>query len=542
MKSHAYPPAADGSSPSSEPVRLERAWMALAGALAAGVSLATAEVAAAVVDDSPSLVIAVADVFVDETPSGIVEWSIDTLGSTQQTLLVWGVVLASVAIGAVVAVAARRNPSVPIVGFIGFGLVGAWAAARNPGTSPALAVLVSAVAALIGLGALWAMTGSPASSRSPQPVAGVQPSAERQRIAPSSNDRRRFLGVAAGAAAWIAVGAFASRVVRNQDEVELARDELTSRLARADIDSLVDDDMTLNGVDGIPRYLTPNDDFYLIDTALRPPLIDVDDWTLRIHGMVDEEIELTFDDLLAMQQSEEIITLSCVSNEIGGELVGNAHWSGVRLDALLRRAGVVDGADQIVGRSVDGWTAGFPTGLALDGRPALVALTMNGAPLPIDHGFPARLVVPGLYGYVSATKWLSDIELTTWDAFDGYWIERGWAKEGIIRTQSRIDVPRSGAVVPAGEVVLAGVAWAPHRGIRRVEVSIDEGPWLPAELNDQITDNSWRQWVLRTPVDPGDHVAVVRATDDTGDTQTPERRSPIPSGATGWHSRIFVAA
>jgi hypothetical protein len=237
-----------------------------------------------------------------------------------------------------------------------------------------------------------------------------------------------------------------------------------------------------------------------------------------------------------MDRIEEFITLSCVSNEVGGDLVGNALWSGVALTDLLDLAGARSDATQIVGRSVDGWTAGFPTAVATDGRPAMVAVTMNGEPLPVEHGFPARLIVPGLYGYVSATKWLTEIELTTWDAFDGYWIPRGWAKEGPIKTQSRIDVPRPGATLATGPTPIAGVAWAPGRGIDRVEVRVDEGPWESARLSDALSEHTWVQWAHTWDATPGAHRLQVRATDGDGHTQTAELAPPAPSGATGYHT------
>ena len=251
--------------------------------------------------------------------------------------------------------------------------------------------------------------------------------------------------------------------------------------------------------------------------------------------MVDNEIELTFADILERTQVEEIVTLSCVSNEVGGDLVGNARWQGVLLADLLAEAGPQEGAEQVVGISVDGFTAGFPLEVAMDGRPAMIAIGMNGEPLPVVHGFPARLVVPGLYGYVSATKWLSEIRLTTWDGFDGYWIPRGWGKEGPIKTQSRIDVPRSGASLTAGPNAIAGVAWAPTRGIERVEVQVDDGEWQEARLGEETTDNSWRQWVVEWDAPVGDHEIRVRATDGNGDTQTEDIAPPAPDGATGWH-------
>ena len=287
---------------------------------------------------------------------------------------------------------------------------------------------------------------------------------------------------------------------------------------------------------GIAPLITPNEDFYLIDTALSYPQIDPADWSLRIHGMVDREVEIGFEELLDLGLVREQVTLSCVSNRVGGRLVGNAEWVGVPLATVLDQAGVQPGATQIVGRSVDRWTAGFPTEVALDGRIAMVAVQMNGEPLPISHGFPARLVVAGLYGYVSATKWLSDIELTTWEAFDGYWIPRGWSKEGPIKTQSRIDVPRRDSTIDPGPTAIAGVAWAPSRAIEKVEVQVDEEDWVEAELSRETTINSWRQWMVTWNATPGEHRVRVRATDGTGTTQTSEIGRPAPDGATGWHT------
>ncbi len=270
-------------------------------------------------------------------------------------------------------------------------------------------------------------------------------------------------------------------------------------------------------------------------------MVDPETWTLKVTGMVDREVELTYDDLLSMPQIERYVTISCVSNPVGDTLVGNAKWQGVRLVDVLEMAGVQPDASQIVGRSVDGWTAGFPTAAAFDGRDPLIVVGMNGEPLPRRHGFPARLIVPGLYGYVSATKWLSEIELTTWDAFDGYWIPRGWAKQAPIKTQSRIDRPIFGDRV-VGEVIAAGVAWAPTRGIAKVEVQLDDEPWQEAELSEPLSEDAWVQWMLAIDAPPGSHRLRVRATDGTGVTQTERRQDPRPDGATGWHTIEFTVA
>lgn len=289
-------------------------------------------------------------------------------------------------------------------------------------------------------------------------------------------------------------------------------------------------------VGGISPIITPNNNFYLIDTAISKPVVRADTWRLQVTGMVDNPYTLNFDELLAMGLVEEAVTLSCVSNAVGGNLVGNAVWRGVPLRSILDRAGVQRGATQVVGRSVDNWNSGFPTALAYDGRVALVAVSMNGEPLPREHGFPVRLVVAGLYGYVSATKWLEEIRLTTWEGFDSYWVPRGWAKEGPIKTQSRIDVPGSGARLQAGRVAVAGVAWAPSRSIERVEVQIDNGPWVRAELSLNMSINSWRQWLYAWDAKRGNHQIRVRATDGSGRTQTSQRTPPAPNGASGWHT------
>ena len=292
------------------------------------------------------------------------------------------------------------------------------------------------------------------------------------------------------------------------------------------------------GLPGLTPVLTRNADFYRIDTALSVPLVDPETWVLTVDGMVDRPLRLSLADLLAMEQVEADVTLQCVSNEVGGDLVGTARWQGVLLSELLERAGVQRGAGQVVGVSVDGFTAGFPTSYATDGRSALLALGMNGELLPLEHGFPARLVVPGLYGYVSATKWLRSITLTTWEGFDGFWVPRGWSKEGPIKTASRIDLPADGATVAAGEVVVAGMAWAPgpERGVERVEVRVDgTGPWQEAELGRALGPQAWRQWRMAWDAAPGVHLLEVRATDATGDVQDARLAPPRPDGATGLH-------
>jgi len=291
----------------------------------------------------------------------------------------------------------------------------------------------------------------------------------------------------------------------------------------------------------MPPVFTPNEDFYLIDTAISPPRIDRDSWSLKVMGAVDNPIELSYDELLSLPTREADITLSCVSNEVGGDLISNARWTGVLLSDVLEEAGLGrdkmgSASEQLVGRSADDWTAGFPTDIALDGREALVAFGMNGEELPANHGYPVRLVVPGLYGYVSATKWLTEIELTDWD-FDTYWIKRGWSKEGPIKTQSRIDTPKKGDRLQPGTVRIGGVAWAPTRGIEKVEVSTDDGEtWNDATLAAQLDMDAWRLWIYDWDARPGEHTIKARATDGEGETQAKSEAPPHPSGATGYHT------
>lgn len=508
-------------------------WAALSGLLAAAAALATGEIMSGFSQSIPSLVVGIAEIFTAETPGGIVRWSIDTFGTSQKTLLTTGITVSSLVVGAYLGWASLKDKRVGTIGFAAFGLLGGWAAARAALSADGWSWLSAILSAVVGVVVLRAlMRWLPFNRAATSGIAGLT----------STPERRNFLGYAGGAAFFALFGTGLGRILRNNQSVEGARDAVAARLPASPTPTAGPSTSapvaaaTFDEVPGISSLITPNDNFYLIDTAIRKPQVDPATWSMRIGGMVDNELEFTFDDLLAMDQIEETITLSCVSNTVGGGLVGNAVWTGVPLATLLDMAGVQPGADQIASRSVDGWTCGFPTEVALDGRPAMVAITMNGEPLPIQHGFPARLVVPGLYGYVSATKWLSEIQLTTWDGFDGYWIPRGWGKEGPVKTQSRIDVPVPGQTVTPGPTAIAGVAWAPHRSIDRVEVQVDDTGWVEATLSDDVSDNAWRQWMLEWDATPGEHLIRVRATDGDGVVQTDEIRRPDPDGATGHHT------
>jgi len=465
---------------------------------------------------------------IDRVPSGVKDLAIELFGTNDKIALVVGILVAITVLAALVGIVGVRRP---LLGAAGIGLIGliGVAAALADASDPSLfdAVAPSALGAVAG--AALFLAGAPR-----VPVARAHESGDARTTTPQPLDRRRFLGAAAlTALAATGLGAAGRFLQASASAVAARAAVMLPRAARRQ--PPLPDGVDL-GIDGVVPYTTPNRDFYRIDTAIIVPQVKTEGWSLRIHGMVDRELELTFDELLDRDLVEADITMTCVSNQVGGDLVGNARWLGVRLKELLEEAGVQEGATQVVPRSVDGYAAGFPTEAAMDGREALVAVGMNGEPLPLEHGFPARLVVPGLYGYVSATKWLKEIELTTLEGFDSYWVNRGWAKEAPIKTASRIDTPRGFARVRPGRVPVAGVAWAQGRGVGRVEVQVDDEPWQRARLGAGVGDDTWRQWVYEWDATPGSHSLTVRATDSRGDTQVEERMEPIPDGATGWHS------
>jgi DMSO/TMAO reductase YedYZ molybdopterin-dependent catalytic subunit len=497
---------------------------ALAGALAVAVALGTAELLAGTTTLVPSAVDAVSQQVIPRTPEPVTRWAIATFGTADIAVLNAGTTTVALLVGAMTGVAARRRFTPATVVFLGFALLGVVAARARAEASLPLTVAVLGIGAGAGLAVLRLLLGAAA----PPEVAGA-----------GTVDRRRFLLFAGGAATAAVIAAATGRwVLRGNLAVVDPGEVALPGPVRALADVPPGADL---GIDGLAPILTPNERFYVIDTAVAVPQIDPSTWSLRIHGLVDRELTLSYDDLLARPLEEFDVTLSCVSNEVGGSLVGTARWLGVRLADLLEEAGVRPDAEQVMGRSSDGFTAGFPVEAALDGRDAIVAVAMNGEPLPTTHGFPARLVVPGLYGYVSATKWLTEVELTTWDQ-EGYWIPRGWSREGPIKTQSRIDVPRRGSNVDAGRVVVAGVAWAPLRGVERVEVRLDGGEWQDAALTEPLSVSTWIQWRVEVDADVGDHVVQVRATDGDGMTQGEEPVPPAPDGAEGWHRTTFRAA
>lgn len=520
--------------------RTTHRWMPgydrLAGLLAAALALGVAELVAAVTGNV-SLVVSVGNAVVDSTPGAIVKWAIELFGTRDKPILLTVIVLASLALGGAIGPIARRWPRASPIAFTAFGVVGALAALRDPMAQSLLSVLQAALAALAG----WWSFGHLLRAAT---LTATAPHDQDTGTLPGRGlaNRRRFLTFAGLTAGGAALSAVTGRLVLGPPvDVEAQR-------AAIDLPSSGTGSVTADSegfpVPGQSTLITPNETFYRIDTALIVPRIDRERWALTVHGMVERPFQLTFAELLAMVSIEDAVTLACVSNKVGGNLVGNAVWTGIPLSTLLERAGIQSGADQVVGRSVDGFTAGFPTEVVFDGRQAMVAIGMNGEPLPADHGFPARLVIPGLYGYVSATKWLKEIELTSFGRFEAYWIPRGWSKFAPIKTQSRIDVPRFAQRVTSGPVAVAGVAWGGIRSIDRVEVRIapitgGESGWAEARLGRRLNESTWRQWVYEWDAPVGTFNIEVRATDGDGETQTSDRSNPAPNGATGYH-RIRV--
>jgi DMSO/TMAO reductase YedYZ molybdopterin-dependent catalytic subunit len=517
------------------PSRTADAAAFVAGGLAAALGIAVGELIAGLVFGAPSLVIAIGDLVIANQPPGGKELFVELFGQSDKLALNLLIVVSAVLIAGLLGVAGRRRWAFPVAGFLIAGLVGLIAALRQPLTDPILAVLTIVISMTAALGALRIMLAATSPAWAGRPGSGLTtPLADPQAAMPDW-DRRRFLQVGGGVAVASVVAGVVGRNLleaRPAGPATLAAPASTATIGALPAGTSLD-------VPGITPIVVPNEDFYRIDTALVAPRVDAAAWTLTVKGLVDRETTLTYEDLAAMPQFEQYVTIACVSNTVGGNLVGNALWSGVDLRAVLDMAGVQPAATQLVGRSVDGFTVGFPTSWAMDPqRRPMIALGMNGVPLPVDHGYPARLIIPGLYGYVSATKWLREIELTTWEGFDAYWVPLGWAKEAPILTQSRIDVPRAGSTVPAGSTVsVAGVAWAPDRGVSAVEVSIDGGDWQAAQLSVPINDATWVQWQLPWRAEPsGSHEIRVRATDGDGVVQTAEVSSPAPDGARGYHT------
>lgn len=671
----------DPSTLESGPAPSSRLWpgFALLGVVAAGTALAASELVAGLFLSAPSLVRTIGQRVIDITPVPIVDWAIAMFGTNDKLVLVIGIIIVSLVLGALLGLVARDRPGMAAAGFVLFGAVGFVAGLTDPLAGVVLTLVAAVAAAGMGVGVLLGLrsllqgsvrpaSGAVAGSRrafvtavaaavvvaagqvflgryfagraqsaaigreqvtlptalpSPAPAAGptvegvsdsiattepeflptettvpeflptdtdeasvtptttgtTEPAESTSTTQPATTETTQATDVAQTPETTTtqpsqtattrtpettpttqAATTETTRAPETTTTTEAPETTTTTQAPETTTTQAPETTTTTEAtaaprvsgvadptraqiapVEGVSELITPNEEFYVVDTAIGVPPVDHRTWTLSFTGRADNPFSVTYDELLAMPLVERYITLCCVSNQVGGNLVGNAKWLGVPLRTLVERAGVRKDGNQLVGRSVDRFTVGFPTAAVFDGREALVAVGMNGEPLPLRHGFPARLVVSGLYGYVSATKWLSEVEFTGWNDFDAYWVPRGWAKKAPIKTQSRIDTPREGNI-KTGINTIAGVAWAQTRGISRVQVRVDDGQWTDAHLPRELSIDTWRQWYLDHDFTPGAHKIAVRATDGTGSTQTGIVRDPRPDGATGYHTIQVHAA
>ncbi len=518
---------------------------ALSGMVGAALALASGELVASLTNKTTSLVLAVGEFIVDVTPGDIVRTSIETLGNSQKIVLLSGITVISILFGGFLGLLSRKHSDLSYLLFILFGIFGGWTLNRDPLTSTTAALSLSATATLIGLSAFVFLNNI-----LDQPI-NTSLEDPKNRYA----DRRQFLswatGISVAAGAMTGTGRFLLKddTIQNirenivlpdiEEKTGLLKSDTTTPASPTPATTTLPDGKDfftfseMNEIEGISPYITSNKDFYRIDTALRVPTIEPADWSLTLNGLVENPYELSYAEILEMDLVKKDVTLTCVSNEIGGPLVGNAVWSGVPLSEIISKSKPLPEAQQVMCHSVDGFTAGFPIENIFDGRTALLAVGMNGRPLPVIHGFPARLVVAGLYGYVSAVKWIKRIEICTWDGNDGYWIPRGWSKKAPIKISSRIDVPRERRI-NSGINAVAGVAWAPLSGVKTVEVSFDSGPWQECNLGVSLSGESWSQWAYKWDAKPGKYEIKVRAIDNNGVIQSSNLASPAPNGAEGY--------
>lgn len=509
---------------SSRPPR----WLrALSGVASAAAGLGVGHAVASLTGSASSPLIAVGGTAIDLAPTPVKEFAVATFGTADKAVLVGGIIVVLVVLAAVIGLFAWRRRRLALTGIGLLGVLGLAAVAGRPGGWERF--LPGLVTIAVGMAALHLLV-----RRSGTAAGAPEPAAPRERggepAALVRADRRTVLGVAGLGALAVAGGLIGGRTSTPRATVTLPAPIKPAPAIPAGAQ-----------VDGLEPFLTPISDFYRVDVALVTPRIDVGDWELVIDGMVRTPLRLSYAELLELPMIERTITLACVSNEVGGPYVGNARWLGVPFSELIKRAGVDPATQQVFSHSRDGgYTCSTPYAAVSDGRDAMVAVGMNGEVLPDKNGFPARMVVPGLFGYVSATKWLSRLEFTNWGR-KAYWTERGWDEQAEVLTQSRIDVPQSLGTIGAAKRVLAGVAWAQHRGITKVEVQIDDGPWQEARLADEAGIDQWRQWWFPFDGPPGRHSASVRATDGRGVTQPSQRRRVFPGGATGWHTIQFTA-
>jgi len=500
------------------------------GVAAAAVALGVTQLAAVAFGPHADSRTAVGSAVIDVTPGPVKEWAIQSFGTSDKLALSIVVLVVIAVIAAITAQHETRRRPVGSVAIVAAGVLGCAAVLSRAGAS-AVDVVPTLIGTVCGVAVMrWLAVGRLAApaDRADSPATTEPDPGRRLSLV-------TFGLIGVGAVAGVA-GTLLNRL---NSSVAGDRTAFTLPTPRGAAPPVVPPAVQPAGFTQTP-FITPNADFYRIDTALSVPQVSRADWRLRIHGMVDREVTLTFDDLQRFEPVEQIVTLTCVSNPVGGDLISNAKWTGYRVRDLLAEVGIHPDADMVLSTSVDGFTAGTPVEALTDQRDSLLAIGMNDAPLPTEHGYPARLVVPGLYGYVSATKWLAELELTRYDRAEAYWTRLGWSARGPIKTESRIDVPRLGAVVPRGATTFGGVAWAQHRGIKTVEVRIDDGPWQPATLGASYSNDTWRLWSFPWQADaPGSHQITVRATDATGAVQTQDEADVVPDGATGWHSVSF---
>ena len=507
---------------------------ALAGVVAAAVVLAVAELIGAFFTARATPLFALGSTFIDFTPPWLKDFAIATFGTNDKAALFVGMGLTIAVLACVLGVVAYRKWALGVLGvlFMGAVIVACVVTRSGVGIADAIPSVLGTLAGLVVLRrlmvTLWGLKEWP---EAPADTAYAGDARERG----EGTSRRSFFtaaGITAVAAGIAATGGRLLGAARNN--VAQARDALrlpAPAKAAAPVPAGVQ-----SPVQGVTPWLTPSNEFYRIDTALSVPEINVNDWELRVHGLVEQEVTLTFQDLLDAQLIESHVTLTCVSNPVGGNLAGNAKWLGLPIREVLARAKPKDGADMVLSTSIDGFSASTPLEVLQDDRDAMLAIGMNGEPLPLEHGYPVRMVVPGLYGFVSATKWVVDLEVTRFADNKAYWTNRGWSERGPIKTMARVEVPKSFAKVPAGKVAVGGTAWAQTRGITKVEIQIDNADWVETTLSTEASTVTWRQWSYEWDATPGPHYIKVRATDGNGEVQTDKRADPVPDGASGWQS------
>lgn len=516
--------------------------------VALALGLGVAELVAGAMGRTTTPFVAVGEAFIDLVPPWLKDLAVEWFGIADKTVLLGGMavvfVAGSAAVGMLLATSRRVGLAVTAV-LLAVVVLAVWSRPDTT-TIDVVPTVVGALAAIVALNALVRRAEAveaenvarrvsvTAAARAAAPSAAAADPVTR---AGSRSGRRSFLvGAAVTGGLAVASAGLGRWFGARRTGVEASREGLADQVGFPDAAPPPGADL---GVAPTDPWRTPNPDFYRIDTALSVPLVRAEDWRLRIHGMVEREVTLSYADLVDLGLVDRWVTLTCVSNEVGGGLAGNALWTGVPIADVLALAGPSPDADAIRSTSDDGWNAGTPLDVLTDGRDALLAVGMNGAPLPVEHGFPVRMVVPGLYGYVSATKWVVDLEVTRFDAFEAYWTTRGWSERGPVKVASRIDVPRRGDRIESGPVTVAGVAWAQHRGIAAVEVRLDAGPWQQAELGGVPSTDTWVQWRWDADATSGTHQVEVRATTSDGEVQTSDIAPPAPDGATGWHRVEF---